>query len=47
MAEFMDLEYFAYIRVSGEGDDKYWLFSGDLVCFCELGDPYNLYIVGD
>ena len=47
----MDLEYFAYIRVSGEGDDKYWVFSGDRmgdpVCFCELGDPYNLYIVGD
>ena len=51
MAEFMNLEYFAYICVRGESDDKYWVFSGDSmsdpVCFGELGDPYYLYVVGD
>ena len=51
MEEFMNLEYFAYICVSGEGDDKYWVFiddsMSDPVCFGELGDPYYLYVVGD
>jgi len=51
MEEFMNLEYFAYICVSGEGDDKYWVFSDDSmsdpVGFGELGDPYYLYVVGD
>jgi len=51
MEEFMNLDYFAYICVSGEGDDKYWVFSdesmSDPVGFGELGDPYYLYVVGD
>jgi len=37
MAEFMNLEYFAYICVTGEGDDKYWVFSDD-----SMSDPVYL-----
>jgi len=47
----MNLEYFAYICVSGEGDDKYRVFRDDSmsdpVCFGELGARYYLYVVGD
>jgi len=33
----MNLEYFAYICVGGESDDKYWVFSGD-----SMNDPVCL-----
>ena len=50
MAEFMNLEHFAYVCVRGEGNYKYWVFSYDSMCdsvyFSELRDPYYLYVVG-
>ena len=50
MAEFMNLEHFAYVYIWGEGDYKYRVFSCDNmcdpVCFSELRDPYYLDVVG-
>jgi len=50
MAEFMNLEHFAYVYIWGEGDYKYWVFSCDNMCdlvyFGELRDPYYLDVVG-
>jgi hypothetical protein len=51
VAEFMNLEHFAYVCVRREGDYKYWVFSYDSMCdsvsFCELRNLYYLYVVGD
>ena len=49
VAEFMNLEHFAYFYIWGEGDYKYRVFSCDNMCdpvyFGELRDLYYLDVV--